>query len=139
MPDDPLKRLNILMLSGVLQPLSVAAALRLTEPHLTAICARAVEIDDEDMSLIRTLIDDYAIAFKDVNMSWRALGPIAKYPRRERASARRHGVTLTMPTAYDERIESLSPEEIAMLTPAERDELAALEAAAKRERFYNLR
>ena len=69
--DDPLKRLNILLMSGVLQMLGVAAALRVSMEDLALICLRKKELGDRE-PLVRQMLEDYTIAMNDVNMRWRA-------------------------------------------------------------------
>jgi hypothetical protein len=71
MSDDALKRLNILILSGVLSPVSVAAALRMTEIEWARMTTRAVPLTEGQSSALQQLLDDYTAAMNDVGMRWR--------------------------------------------------------------------
>lgn len=65
---DPLKRLNILLLSGVLQHVSVAAALGLTMDEFARVCLRQRTLSRAEESEIAELVDQYGLAMNDVNV-----------------------------------------------------------------------
>lgn len=93
--DDPIKRLNVLMLSGMLRPESAAAALGMSMEEFVGFTLRTID-DPNTVELLREVLADYAKALEQTSTLWHDLKR-SPYIRDDKGRASGREIPIKMP------------------------------------------